>query len=132
MDEPTKPALAKKRWHGMLGKSQNKRSRVYHSNVMNRELVIEPAPHITGRVTKDLLMKYTFVALCIIAAVSYLSYGFDSIIISAISVLVAVTCDYLVLTDNGGKRTFGHNVCGCLRLNRCHVILVRSSYKNVH
>jgi electron transport complex protein RnfD len=67
------------------------------------KLVVELAPHVTGRMTKNLLMKYTFVALCIIASVSYLSYGFDSIIISAISVLIAVTCDYLLSLIMGSK-----------------------------
>ena len=53
--------------------------------------------------TKDLLMKYTFIALCILAAVSFISFGFDSLIISAISVLVAVACDYLLSLVMGKK-----------------------------
>jgi electron transport complex protein RnfD len=67
------------------------------------KLVVESPPHVTGRMTKNLVMKYTFVALCIIAAISYISYGFDSIIISAISVLVAVACDYLLSLIMGDK-----------------------------
>jgi electron transport complex protein RnfD len=46
--------------------------------------------------TKDVLMKYTFGALCILAAVSFLSWGIDSIILCLISVLVAVGIDYLL------------------------------------
>src|SRR3972149_9437547 len=46
--------------------------------------------------TKDVLMKYTFVALCVLAAVSFLSWGIDSIILCLISVLVAVGIDYLL------------------------------------
>ncbi|MDH5266598.1 MAG: RnfABCDGE type electron transport complex subunit D, partial [Candidatus Bathyarchaeota archaeon] len=84
-------------------RAQNKKTYVTRTSTKNRELIVEPSPHVTGRMTKDLLMKYTFVALCIIAAVSYLSYGFDSIIISAISVLVAVTCDYLLSLIMGEK-----------------------------
>ncbi len=67
--------------------------------------------------TKDLLMKYTFVALCIIAAVSFVSYGFDSIIISAISVLVAVACDYLlslIMGEKGPLNTMSAAVFGLI------------------
>ena len=67
--------------------------------------------------TKNLLMKYTFVALCILAAVSFISYGFDSIIISAISVLVAVICDYLlslIMGDKGPLDTMSAAVFGLI------------------
>jgi len=46
--------------------------------------------------TKDELMKYTFVALSILAAVSFISWGAESIILILISILVAVGADYLV------------------------------------
>ncbi len=46
--------------------------------------------------TKDKLMIYTFGALVILAAISVLSFGIDSIIISVIAVLVAVGIDYLI------------------------------------
>ena len=81
------------------------------------KLMIESAPHVTGHMTKDLLMKYTFVALCIIAAVSYLSYGFDSIIIAAISVLVAIACDYLlslIMGEKGSLNTMSAAVFGLI------------------
>jgi len=72
---------------------------------------------VSAPMTKDLLMKYTFVALCILAAVSFISYGFDSIIISAISVLVAVTCDYLlslIMGDKGPLDTMSAAVFGLI------------------
>ena len=46
--------------------------------------------------TKDELMKYTFAALSILAAVSFISWGAESIILTLISILVAVGADYLV------------------------------------
>ncbi len=51
---------------------------------------------VSAPMPKDRMMQYTFIALCIIAAVSFLSFGVDSLIISVISVLVAVVCDYLL------------------------------------
>ena len=101
----------------MKKESHNKKTYASAPNVINRELVVEPSPHVTGRMTKDLLMKYTFVALCIIAAVSFLSYGFDSIIISAISVLVAVICDYLfslIMGEKGPLNTMSAAVFGLI------------------
>jgi electron transport complex protein RnfD len=62
----------------------------------NDELVVEPAPHVTGPMTKDLLMEYVFVALLILVGVSYFSWGVTSLITSAIAVLVAVALDYLL------------------------------------
>ena len=46
--------------------------------------------------TKDELMKYTFAALSILAAVSFISWGAESIILTLISIMVAVGADYLV------------------------------------
>jgi len=60
-------------------------------------------PSVKAPMTKDLLMKYTFIALCILVAISFISFGFDSIIISLISVLVAVACDYLLSMVMGKK-----------------------------
>jgi electron transport complex protein RnfD len=62
----------------------------------NSELVVEPAPHVTGPITKDLLMEYVFVALLILVGVSYFSWGVTSLLTSAIAVLVAVSLDYLL------------------------------------
>jgi coenzyme F420-reducing hydrogenase beta subunit/Na+-translocating ferredoxin:NAD+ oxidoreductase RnfD subunit len=58
---------------------------------------------VEAPMTKDLLMKYTFIALCILALVSVISFGLDSLIISVISVLVAVVCDYLLSQLMGKK-----------------------------
>lgn len=46
--------------------------------------------------TKDKLMTYTFVALVVLVAVSVITFGIDSILISVIAVLVAVGLDYLL------------------------------------
>jgi electron transport complex protein RnfD len=46
--------------------------------------------------TKDKLMTYTFVALLILAVVSYISFGVDPLILALISVGVAVGIDFLV------------------------------------
>jgi len=58
---------------------------------------------VEAPMTKDLLMKYTFIALCILVAISFISFGFDSIIIAVISVSVAVACDYLLSLVMGKK-----------------------------
>jgi len=67
--------------------------------------------------TKDLMMKYTFIALCILAALSAISFGVDSIVISVISVLVAVVCDYLfsmVMGKKGPVNTWSAAVFGLI------------------
>jgi electron transport complex protein RnfD len=67
--------------------------------------------------TKDVLMKYTFVALCILTAVSFLSWGIESIMLSLISVLVAVALDYLlslVMKDKGPLNTMSAAVFGLI------------------
>jgi len=99
----------------MIGKSRNKNPRVYRSSVANRELVIEPAPYVTGRMTKDLLMKYTFVALCILAATAVLAFGITALIMEIIAVVVAVISDYLVsrvMKEKGPLNTYSAAVSG--------------------
>jgi len=99
----------------MKREPQNKKTSFSH--LSNNELVVEPAPHVTGHVTKDLLMKYTFVALCILVAVSFLSWGITSIILSVISVLVAVSLDYLlslVMKGRGPLNTMSAAVFGLI------------------
>lgn len=67
--------------------------------------------------TKDLLMKYTLIALCIIAVGSFISFGVDSLLISAISVVVAVACDYLlslVMGEKGPLNTMSAAVFGLI------------------
>jgi coenzyme F420-reducing hydrogenase beta subunit/Na+-translocating ferredoxin:NAD+ oxidoreductase RnfD subunit len=58
---------------------------------------------VEAPMTKDLLMKYTFFALCVLVAMSFISFGFDSIVIAVISVSVAVVCDYLLSLVMGKK-----------------------------
>jgi electron transport complex protein RnfD len=60
-------------------------------------------PSVKAPMTKDLLMKYTFIALAVLAAISCISFGLDSLIISIVAVLVAVACDYLLSMIMGKK-----------------------------
>lgn len=46
--------------------------------------------------TKDKLMTYTFVALLVLVGVSFLSFGITSLIVAAITVLVAIGVDVLI------------------------------------
>jgi electron transport complex protein RnfD len=78
------------------------------------DLTVEPAPHITGPMTKDRLMLYTFVALLIITAVSAILWapvttpsgwnlGLTVVINAIIAVGVAVGIDallYKVVADS--------------------------------
>ena len=112
-----KLTLAKKRSHKMMGKSRNKETRVYRSSVTEHELVVESAPHVTGYVTKDLLMKYTFVALCILAATAIIAFGITALIMEIIAVIVAVTSDYLlslIMKNKGPLNTYSAAVSGLI------------------
>ena len=53
--------------------------------------------------TKDLLMKYTLGALCVLAVISFASWGITSIILCAVSALTAVALDYLLFKITKGK-----------------------------
>lgn len=67
--------------------------------------------------TKDLLMKYTLLALCAIAFLSYFAWGLPSLVISLISVGVAVGCDFLlsmVMGSKGPKNTMSAAVFGLI------------------
>jgi electron transport complex protein RnfD len=46
--------------------------------------------------TKNKLMTYTFIALLVLAVVSYISFGITSLIVTAVAVLVAVGIDFLL------------------------------------
>jgi len=72
------------------------------SNKREGELVVEPAPHVTGPMSKNRLMQYTFVALLILVGVSYFSWGLTSLITAVVAVLVAVALDAVIGT--GMKR----------------------------
>jgi coenzyme F420-reducing hydrogenase beta subunit/Na+-translocating ferredoxin:NAD+ oxidoreductase RnfD subunit len=78
---------------------------------------METKTSVEAPMTKDLLMKYTFIALCILVAISFISFGFDSIIIAVISVSVAVVCDYLlslVMGEKGQLNTMSAAVFGLI------------------
>jgi len=99
----------------MIGKSRNKRTRVYRSSVTNRELVVEPAPHVTGHMTKDLLMKYTFVALCILAATAVLAFGITALVMEIVAVVVAIISYYMlsrVMREKGPINIYSAAVSG--------------------
>lgn len=53
-------------------------------------------PKEYASMTKDKLMTYTFVALVVLTAISFVSFGFDSLIVALISVGVAVGIDLLL------------------------------------
>jgi Na+-translocating ferredoxin:NAD+ oxidoreductase subunit D len=53
-------------------------------------------PKAYSWMTKEVLMKYTLVALCILVGVSVLSWGLVPIVLSAVSVLVALSIDYFL------------------------------------
>ena len=72
---------------------------------------------IEAPMTKDLLMKYTFIALFFIAFLSYFSFGLPSLLISLISVGVAVACDFLLsplMGEKGPKNTMSAAVFGLI------------------
>jgi electron transport complex protein RnfD len=94
---------------------QKKKTPLSPSSLIDSELVVEPAPHVTGQVTKDLLMKYTLVALCILAATSVLAFGTTALIMEIIAVAVAVISDYLlslVMNKRGSLNTYSAAVSG--------------------
>ena len=56
-----------------------------------------------SRITKDILMKYTLLALLVLVAVSYSSFGLTAVILSLIAVVVAVALDFLLSLLIKGK-----------------------------
>ena len=72
---------------------------------------------VKAPLTKDLLMQYTLVSLFAIAFLSYFVFGLPSLIISLISVGVAVGCDFLlsmVMGSKGPKNTMSAAVFGLI------------------
>jgi coenzyme F420 hydrogenase subunit beta len=68
-------------------------------------------------ITKDLLMQYTLIALFPIAFLSYFVFGLDSLLISLITVGVAVGCDLLlsmVMGSKGPRNTMSAAVFGLI------------------
>lgn len=67
--------------------------------------------------TKDLLMKYTLIALCIIAATAAIAFEIEALIMIIIGVVVAVVCDYLislVMKDKGPLDIYSAAVAGLI------------------
>jgi electron transport complex protein RnfD len=75
---------------------QSNKAHASSSSSVNSELVDESGPHVTGPMSKDRLMQYTFVALLILVGVSVFSWGITSLITAAIAVLVAVGLDAVI------------------------------------
>ena len=72
---------------------------------------------VKAPMTKDLMMKYTLVALFFIAFLSYFAYGLPSLVISLLCVGVAVACDFLlsmVMGSKGPKNTMSAAVFGLI------------------
>ena len=53
-------------------------------------------PKEYASMTKDKLMTYTFIALAVLTAISYLAFGFDSLIVALVALGVAVGIDLLL------------------------------------
>jgi Na+-translocating ferredoxin:NAD+ oxidoreductase subunit D len=60
-----------------------------------KDLVVNSAPHITGTMSKNRLMLYTFVALAVLVAIAAIPFGYTPIIVALIAVGVAVGIDFL-------------------------------------
>jgi electron transport complex protein RnfD len=58
---------------------------------------------VKAPMTKKLLMQYTMIALFFIAFLSYWAFGLDSLVITLISVGVAIGCDILLSMVMGSK-----------------------------
>ena len=78
---------------------------------------MEIQTNVKAPMTKDLLMQYTLLALAVIAFLSYLAFGLDSLIVTLISVGVAIGCDFLlskVMGSKGPKNTNSAIVFGLI------------------
>ncbi len=72
---------------------------------------------VKATMTKDLLMQYTLVALFVIAFLSYFVFGLPALVISLISVGVAVGCDFLmsmIMGSKGPRNTMSAAVFGLI------------------
>lgn len=72
---------------------------------------------VKAPMTKDLMMQYTLVALFAIAFLSYFVFGLPSLVISLISLGVAVGCDFLlsmVMGSKGPRNTMSAAVYGLI------------------
>ena len=78
---------------------------------------MEIKTNVKAPMTKDLLMQYTLLALFAIAFLSYFVFGLPALIVSLISVGVAVGCDILlsmVMGSKGPKNTMSAVVFGLI------------------
>lgn len=64
---------------------------------------METKTSVSAPMTKDLLMKYTLVALLIISVTSVVAFGTPALIMILTAVIVALLCDYLVSPIFGEK-----------------------------
>jgi len=77
----------------------------------------EKGTSVLAPMTKNLLMKYTFFSLCILAAVAVLAFGMAAVIMVVVSVVVALGSDYLIfLLSKRRFRRDGYSsaVCGMI------------------
>jgi electron transport complex protein RnfD len=73
--------------------------------------------HVSAPMTKNLLMKYTFISLLIIAATSVVAFGIPALIMSIIALVVAIICDYGVSFISRKKTLldlYSSAVCGLI------------------
>jgi len=78
---------------------------------------MEIKTNVKAPMTKDLLMQYTLLALFAIAFLSYFVFGLPALVVSLISVGVAVGCDILlsmVMGSKGPKNTMSAIVFGLI------------------
>ena len=91
------------------------------------DMIVESGPHVTGPMTKNRLMVYTFVALTIIEVVTVVlwwpvaqsgwSLGLTAALDAVIAVLVAVSLDYLFslgMKEKGPRNTMSAAVFGMI------------------
>ena len=64
-------------------------------NLGEKKLAVESSSHLRGVMTKDRLMIYVFVALCLPGAVAVWVHGFDALTVILVSVGVAVAAHML-------------------------------------
>jgi electron transport complex protein RnfD len=78
---------------------------------------MEKKTSVLAPMTKDLLMKYTFIALCIVAVPSIIVFEIPALIMIIIGVVVAVACDFLLslaMKDRGPLDVYSAAVAGLI------------------
>ena len=70
-------------------------------------MVVESGPHITGTMTRDRLITYVFISLCLPAAVAVWVHGLDALILILVSIAVAVGA-HLLISLVVKKEEFSH------------------------